>query len=111
MLYAFCGPSGSSLAVFLCLPVSGFIRGVCFVTVCTPSPSFGVSERLCFMIVTFPGYLHFFNALQVSLDFPLTASYQNMILLLHCTPIYSKYQSSNACHVFAGSLDRLILGD
>ena len=70
--------SGSSFAIFLCLCVGSFIRGVggfiCglyFVIICSPSP-FGVSGRLCFAIVAFPGYLHLYFLLN-------SVSFTNMV--------------------------------
>ena len=40
--------------------VGGFICGICFVIVCSPSPSFGASRRLYIMVVAFPGYRHWY---------------------------------------------------
>ena len=51
--------TGSFVVVLLCLCVSGFISGVCFVFICFSSLiHFGASAGLCVVIATFPGYLH-----------------------------------------------------
>ena len=47
----------SSVAVLLCMRVGSFICAVCFAIIYSSTLfSFGVSEKLCFVIVALPGY-------------------------------------------------------